>query len=81
MQSRTLVSCGLVGPDTMMVTASDGEVWLHRVERDELGQPVPGQIDRWLNLLWAPPASPADSSACTTSMKQGPADVFVLTAF
>lgn len=38
----------------MMVTASDGEVWLHRVERDELGQPVPEQIDRWLNLIWAP---------------------------
>jgi len=51
---RTLVSCGLVGPDTMAVKASDGTTWLHHVERDELGQPILGQIDRWLNLLWAP---------------------------
>jgi hypothetical protein len=52
---RTLVSCGLVSPDTMKVAASDGTVWLHHVERDEQGKPIPGQIDRWLNLLWAPP--------------------------
>jgi hypothetical protein len=26
-----------------------------RVERDEQGDPIPGQITRWLNLLWAPP--------------------------
>jgi hypothetical protein len=51
---RTLVSCGLVGPDTIAVKASDGTTWLHHVERDEHGQPIPEQIDRWLNLLWAP---------------------------
>ncbi len=39
----------------MKVTASDGTVWLHHVERDEQGNPIPGQINRWLNLLWAPP--------------------------
>jgi hypothetical protein len=55
MQSRSLVRCGLVDADTFRVEASDGEVWLHRVERDEQGHPIPGQIDRWLNLLWAPP--------------------------
>jgi hypothetical protein len=52
---RRLVSCGPVNPDTMKVTASDGTVWLHHVERDEQGNPIPGQINRWLNLLWAPP--------------------------
>jgi hypothetical protein len=55
MQSRRLVRCGLVDTDTFRVEASDGVVWLHRVERDEQGHPIPGQIDRWLNLLWAPP--------------------------
>jgi hypothetical protein len=59
MQSRTLVRCGLVDADTFRVEASDGEVWLHRVERDEQGHPIPGQIDRWLNLLWAPPGMDA----------------------
>jgi hypothetical protein len=43
---RTLVSCGLVSPGIMKVSASDGTVWLHRVERDEQGQPIPGQINR-----------------------------------
>ena len=52
---RRLVSCGLVGGDTMQVTASDETVWHHRVERDEQGEPIPGQIDGWLNLIWAPP--------------------------
>jgi hypothetical protein len=27
----------------------------HRVERDEQGKPIPGQIGRWLNLIWASP--------------------------
>ncbi len=52
---RRLVSCGWVGGDTIQVSASDGTVWLHRVERYETGQPIPGQIGRWLNLIWAPP--------------------------
>ncbi len=52
---RTLVSCGLVSPGIMKVSASDGTVWHHRVERNEQGQPIPGQIGRWLNLIWAPP--------------------------
>ena len=39
----------------MKVSASDGTVWQHRVERDEQGKPIPGQIGRWLNLIWAPP--------------------------
>jgi hypothetical protein len=51
---RRLVSCGLVDADNMQVTASDDTVWLHRVERDEQGTPIPGQIDGWLNLMWAP---------------------------
>jgi hypothetical protein len=55
MQSRRLVRCGLVDADTFRVEASDGEVWLHRVERDEQGKPIPGQIGRWLNLIWASP--------------------------
>jgi hypothetical protein len=54
MHSR-LVACGLIDRDTMQITASDGEVWLHHVERDEQGKPVPEQIDRWLSLIWAPP--------------------------
>lgn len=54
MQSRRLVRCGLVDADTFRVEASDGEVWLHRVERDEQGHPIPGQINAWLKLLWAP---------------------------
>jgi len=56
---RRLISCGLVNPDTMKVTASDGTVWLHHVERDEQGNPIPGQINRWLNLLWALPRTDA----------------------
>jgi hypothetical protein len=55
MQSRRLVRCGLVDTDTFRVEASDGEVWLHRVERDEQGHPILGQINAWMNLLWAPP--------------------------
>jgi hypothetical protein len=39
----------------MQITASDGTVWLHPVERDEQGNPLPEQIDSWLNLVWAPP--------------------------
>lgn len=35
--------------------ASDGTEWLHRIERDEQGSPLPEQIHRWLNLIWAPP--------------------------
>jgi hypothetical protein len=68
---RTLVSCGLVGPDTMAVTASDGTVWLRHVERDEQGLPIPEQIDRWLNLLWAPTdmvgPETKSSSACSAA--------------
>jgi hypothetical protein len=55
---RALVSCHLVDPDTLQVVASDGAVWLHHVERDDQGQPIPGQIDGWLNLLWAPGLGP-----------------------
>jgi hypothetical protein len=53
--NRRLVCCGLVDPDTFRVEASDGTLWLHHVARDEQGKPIPGQIDRWLNLIWAPP--------------------------
>ena len=53
--NRSLVSCGLVDPDTFRVEASDGTVWLHHVERDEQSKPMPGQIDGWLNLICAPP--------------------------
>jgi uncharacterized ferritin-like protein (DUF455 family) len=56
---RRLVRCGLVAADTFRVEAADDKVWLHHVERDEQGHPVPGQIDRWLNLLWAPPGADA----------------------
>ncbi len=59
MQSRRLVRCGLVDTDTFRVEASDGGVWLHRVERDEQGHPIPGQINAWMNLLWAPPGKDA----------------------
>jgi hypothetical protein len=54
---RRLVACSLVEPYTMQITASDGEVWLLHVERDKQGKPIPEQIDRWLNLIWAPPAA------------------------
>ena len=54
MQTRRLVSCGQIGADIMQVTASDGTVWLHRIERDEVGRPAPEQINAWLNLIWAP---------------------------
>ena len=53
--NRSLVSCGLADPDTFRVEASDGTVWLHHVERDEQGNLIRGQIDSWLNLIWAPP--------------------------
>jgi hypothetical protein len=53
---RRLVACRLVDPDTFRMEASDGTVWLHRVERDEQGSPVMEQIHRWMNLIWAPPA-------------------------
>jgi hypothetical protein len=59
MQSRRLVRCGLVDTDTFRVEASDGGVWLHRVERDEQGDPIPVQINIWLNLLWTPPGMDA----------------------
>ena len=58
MLNRRLVSCGLVDFNTMEVRASDGAGWLHHVERDEQGQPISGQIDGWLNLLWAPGLGP-----------------------
>jgi hypothetical protein len=51
---RRLVRCGLLNPTTFRVEASDGTVWLQTVERDFQGQPLPEQINRWLNLLWAP---------------------------
>lgn len=54
MQSRRLVRCGLLNPTTFRVEAGDGTVWVHPVERDSQGQPLPEQINRWLNLLWAP---------------------------
>jgi hypothetical protein len=59
MQSRRLVRCGLVDADTFRVEASDAEVWLHGVERDEQGHPIPGHINRWMNLIWAPPGTNA----------------------
>jgi hypothetical protein len=75
---RTLVSCGLVSPGIMKVSASDGTVWHHRVERDEQGKPIPGQIDRWLNLIWAPPGmdavfndTVAPSGNCSQSGESG----------
>jgi hypothetical protein len=34
---RSLVACRPIDPDTMQITPSDGEVWLHDVERDEQG--------------------------------------------
>jgi hypothetical protein len=54
--NRRLVAYGLIDPFTMRVEASDGTVWLHRVERDEQGNPFPEQLHRWLNLIWVPPA-------------------------
>jgi hypothetical protein len=56
---RRLVACRLVDPDTFRMEASDGSVWLHRVERDEQGIPLLEQVHRWLNLLWAPPGMDA----------------------
>ena len=55
---RRLVSGGLVDPDTLRIEASDGTFWLHHVERDRQGKPIPEQIDRWLSLLWAPTYKP-----------------------
>jgi hypothetical protein len=52
---RRLVACGLIAPDTMQITASDNKVWLHHVELDEPGKPIPDQIDRWLSLILALP--------------------------
>jgi hypothetical protein len=52
---RRLVRFGLIDPDVFRVEASDGTVWLHHVERDEQGNLIRGQIDSWLNLIWAPP--------------------------
>ncbi len=78
MQSRRLVRCGLVDADTFRVEASDGEVWLHRVECDEQGHPIPGQINAWMNLLWAPPGmdallndTVAPSGNCSQSGESG----------
>jgi hypothetical protein len=45
----------LVNPDPFRFEASDGTVWLHPVERNAQGQPVPKQIQAWRNLLWVPP--------------------------
>jgi hypothetical protein len=56
---RRLVSCGLVSPVIMKVSASDGTVWLHRVELDETGQPISRQIDRLMNLIWVTPGMDA----------------------
>lgn len=56
---RRLVASRLVDPNTFRVEASDGKVCLHHVEFDEQAHPIPGQIDRWLNLLWAPPGMDA----------------------
>jgi hypothetical protein len=52
---RRLVRFGLIDPDAFRAEVSDGTVWLHRVERDEQGHPIPGQINRWLNLISKPP--------------------------
>ena len=71
--SRRLVCCGLVDPDTFRVEASDGTVWLHHVEHDEQGKPIPEQINRWLNLLWAPPGTDVvlnDTAAPTMKCSQ-----------
>ena len=54
MHSR-LVRFGMIDADIFRVEASDGTVWLHHVERDEQGNLIRGQIDSWLNLIWAPP--------------------------
>ena len=45
----------MIDADIFRVEASDGTVWLHHVERDDQGKPIRGQIDSWLNLIWAPP--------------------------
>ena len=52
---RRLVRFGMIDADIFRVEASDGTVWLHHVERDEQGNLIQGQIDGWLNLIWAPP--------------------------
>ena len=54
---RRLVSCRLLDRNTFRMEASDGEVWLHEVERDAQGQPVLAQISHWLNLIEAPRGS------------------------
>jgi hypothetical protein len=59
---RALVSCHLVDPDTLQVVASDGTVWLHHVERDDQGRPVPEQINAWLSQIWAPGEVPKESA-------------------
>ena len=61
---RRLVACRLVDRDTFRMEASDGTVWLHRVERDEQGSPLLEQIHGWLNLIWAPPAMDEMLIAC-----------------
>jgi hypothetical protein len=44
----------MIDADIFRVEASDGTVWLHHIERDEQGNLIRGQIDGWLNLIWAP---------------------------
>ncbi len=75
--NRRLVCCGLVDPDTFRVEASDGTVWLHHVERDEQGKPIPEQIDGWPNLIWVPAVidvlndTVAPSGNCSQSRESG----------
>jgi hypothetical protein len=67
---RRLVSCRLVDHNTFRIEASDGEVWLHAVERDVEGQPVPAQINRWLNLIDAPRGSESIARRCAVHPKE-----------
>ena len=61
---RRLVSCRLVDHNTFRIEVSDGEVWLHAVERDAQGQPALAQINRWLNLIDAPRGSESIARRC-----------------
>lgn len=75
MQSRRLVRYGLVDADIFRIEASDRTVLLRHVERDEHAKPMRGQIDRWLNLLWAAPGMDAvftDTGAPSRNCSQSP---------
>jgi hypothetical protein len=68
---RRLVSCRLVDHNTFRMEASDGEVWLHEVERDAHGQPVLAQLNRWLNLIEAPRGSQSIARRSAVHVEQG----------